>query len=154
MIGFVQSDENKAKVLEQTLQFAYATQTVLDGIDPINNVDSGFAGKIMMAQSSNDTTVPNNVPEGSFTTVAPFAGTEALANKVGLTAITSGSSSTAVSSPFLRYDSTALHSTFIVPMRSDVSDGNHHYNMLDAVVQYTKTGSVTPTAALALGVLE
>lgn len=154
MIEFVKSDANKAKVLEQTLQFAYATQTVLDGIDPINNASAELAGKIMMAQANVDATVPNNVPEGSFTTIAPFAGTEALADKIGLTAINSSSSNAAVPTPFLRYDSTALHSTFIAPMQSNLSDGNHHYNMLDAVAQFTKSDNVNPTNALALGLLE
>lgn len=154
MIGFVQTDANKAKVLEQTLQFAYATQTVLDGIDPINSVSSDIAGKILMVQANEDSTVPNNVPDGSFTTSAPFAGTEALASKIGLTDIQTGSASTAVSTPFLRYNDTSLHSSFIGPRQADLSDAVHHYNMLDAVVQFTTTGEVDPTVALGLGLLE
>lgn len=122
------SAEDKAKLQAGFNSFIYAAQTVVDAIDPYtmaHNSTDYAALPILIQQALNDDTVPNNA--GSS---APFAGTTPLATKLGLT--TASASSTDVARVFVKFNSTAKHTTVIAPtdkVSTPPADYNHHLEM-------------------------
>ncbi|MGP8306804.1 VolA/Pla-1 family phospholipase [Vibrio sp. YIC-376] len=120
--------EQLAELSSGFSQFIYAAQTTLDTVDPFTNasdlMSSGtLSTPFFMTETDGDVVVPNSVVK------APFAGTEALAAKLGLTPV--NSSNTAVLSPaasFVQFNSTATHSTFASP-GGTLADLDHHIEM-------------------------
>ncbi|MFA0668829.1 VolA/Pla-1 family phospholipase [Vibrio splendidus] len=107
--------------------FIYAAQTTLDTVDPFTNasdlVSSGsLSTPFFMTEVDGDNTVPNNVAK------APFAGTEPLAAKLGLTIVNSASTTVSPSASFVQFDATATHSTFASP-GGTLADLDHHVEM-------------------------
>ncbi|EGR0748465.1 lipase [Vibrio parahaemolyticus] len=108
-------------------QFIYAAQTTLDTVDPFTNaadlVASGsLTTPFLMTEVEGDKTVPNNVAN------APFAGTEPLAKKLGLTEVNSLNTAVAATSSFVQFNAIASHSTFASPSGT-LADINHHAEM-------------------------
>lgn len=128
-------DAEKVGVLNQ---FAYAAQTVLDTVDPLNlvslndatdtNVLNGLP--IYMQQVKNDDTVPNSVA------TAPFAGTVPLATVLGLTVVDSASQTTSNGRNFTKFSDLGEHSSVIAPQKEDLSDAGHTAEMQGQLVQF------------------
>lgn len=97
-----------------------------------------------MTEVDGDDTVPNNVAN------APFAGTEPLAAKLGLTTVNSSNTTVSPSASFVQFNATATHSTFASP-GGTLADLDHHVEMqmenADFLMDDTLTG-VTNTAVL------
>ncbi|CAK3007527.1 Lysophospholipase VolA [Vibrio crassostreae] len=107
--------------------FIYAAQTTLDTVDPFTNasdlVSSGsLSTPFFMTEVDGDETVPNNVAN------APFAGTEPLAAKLGLTTVNSVDTAVSPSASFVQFNATATHSTFASP-GGTLADLDHHVEM-------------------------
>ncbi|WP_104024641.1 VolA/Pla-1 family phospholipase [Vibrio hyugaensis] len=107
--------------------FIYAAQTTLDTVDPFTNasdlVSSGsLSTPFFMTEVDGDDTVPNNVAN------APFAGTEPLAAKLGLTTVNSANTAVSPSASFVQFNATATHSTFASP-GGTLADLDHHVEM-------------------------
>ncbi|MDK9782874.1 lipase [Vibrio sp. B172a] len=129
--------------------FIYAAQTTLDTVDPFTNASDLMASgslstPFFMTEVDGDDTVPNNVAN------APFAGTEPLAAKLGLTTVNSSSTTVAPSASFVQFNATATHSTFASP-GGTLADLDHHVEMqmenADFLMDDMLTG-VTNTAVL------
>ncbi|NGN98650.1 lipase [Grimontia sp. S25] len=128
-------DAEKEGVLNQ---FAYAAQTVLDTVDPLNlvslndatdtNVLNGLP--IYMQQVKNDDTVPNSVAS------APFAGTIPLATILGLNEVTQASTTTSGGRNFTKFSDVGEHSSVIAPQKEDLSDAGHTAEMQGQLVQF------------------
>lgn len=121
------STEDLAKLNAGFSSFIYAAQTTLDTVDPFTNasdlVSSGsLSTPFFMTEVDGDDTVPNNVAN------APFAGTEPLAAKLGLTTVNSASTSVSPSASFVQFNATATHSTFASP-GGTLADLDHHVEM-------------------------
>ncbi|MFD2177299.1 VolA/Pla-1 family phospholipase [Veronia pacifica] len=110
----------KAELDKSFSQFTFATQTVLDTIDPYSmsslkdteDKTSDVLAKlpIYMLQAENDNTVPNAVASN------PNAGSIPMAKKLGLTNITqSNFDKVSGNKHFVKFNETALHSTVIAP---------------------------------------
>ncbi|CAE6938834.1 VolA/Pla-1 family phospholipase [Vibrio sp. B1FLJ16] len=111
-------------------QFIYAAQTTLDTVDPFTNasdlVASGtLSTPFFMTEVDGDSVVPNSV-DG-----APFAGTEALAAKLGLAEVDSSSTSVSPTASFVQFGAPATHSTFASPAGT-LADYDHHVEMQTA----------------------
>ncbi len=129
--------------------FIYAAQTTLDTVDPFTNASDLMASgslstPFFMTEVDGDDTVPNNVAN------APFAGTEPLAAKLGLTTVNSSSTTVSPSASFVQFNATATHSTFASP-GGTLADLDHHVEMqmenADFLMDDMLTG-VTNTAVL------
>ncbi|PQJ70046.1 lipase [Vibrio jasicida] len=123
----VASDAQLAALNAGFSSFIYAAQTTLDTVDPFTNasdlVSSGsLSTPFFMTEVDVDDTVPNNVAN------APFAGTEPLAAKLGLTTVNSASTAVSPSSSFVQFNATATHSTFASP-GGTLADLDHHVEM-------------------------
>ncbi|MGR5411175.1 VolA/Pla-1 family phospholipase [Vibrio astriarenae] len=118
-------------------QFAYATQTVLDSIDPFTNASYLLENPIPMyfSQVADDDTVPNNVPNRGF------AGTEPLTAKLGLTVIDSAST-TPTESNFIRFSDVSAHSTFVFPQDPALADQVAHAAMTTHMVDFIQDGTL------------
>ncbi|MGR5109917.1 VolA/Pla-1 family phospholipase [Vibrio jasicida] len=121
------SAEDLAKLNAGFSSFIYAAQTTLDTVDPFTNasdlVSSGsLSTPFFMTEVDGDDTVPNNVAN------APFAGTEPLAAKLGLTTVNSANTAVSPSSSFVQFNATATHSTFASP-GGTLADLDHHVEM-------------------------
>ncbi len=108
-------------------QFIYAAQTTLDTVDPITNVNDLVASgslstPFLMTETDGDLVVPNSV------SYAPFAGSEALADKLGLVEINRSNTSVTPEASFIQFNSTATHSTFASP-DGTLADLDHHIEM-------------------------
>ncbi|WP_423841107.1 lipase [Vibrio mytili] len=108
-------------------QFIYAAQTTLDTVDPFTNasdlVASGsLSTPFLMTEVDGDDTVPNKVDS------AKFAGSEPLAEKLGLTKVNSTTTSVPPGSSFVQFNDVASHSTFAAP-NGTLSDIGHHAEM-------------------------
>ncbi|PFG58246.1 Pla-1/cef family extracellular lipase [Vibrio sp. ES.051] len=130
-------------------QFIYAAQTTLDTVDPFtNSADLIASGSLttpfLMTEVDGDATVPNNV------TTAPFAGTEPLAEKLGLKKVHSSDTAVNATASFVQFNATASHSTFASPAGS-LNDLAHHIEMQmensDFLMDDALTG-VTDTSVL------
>ncbi len=123
----VASDAQLAALNAGFSSFIYAAQTTLDTVDPFTNasdlVSSGsLSTPFFMTEVDGDDTVPNNVAN------APFAGTEPLAAKLGLTTVNSASTAVSPSASFVQFNATATHSTFASP-GGTLADLDHHVEM-------------------------
>ncbi|KIP79044.1 lipase [Vibrio harveyi] len=121
------SAEDLAKLNAGFSSFIYAAQTTLDTVDPFTNasdlVSSGsLSTPFFMTEVDGDDTVPNNVAN------APFAGTEPLAAKLGLTTVNSANTAVSPSASFVQFNATATHSTFASP-GGTLADLDHHVEM-------------------------
>ncbi|BCB44694.1 lipase [Vibrio alginolyticus] len=130
-------------------QFIYAAQTTLDTVDPFTNASDLVASgslttPFFMTEVDGDSTVPNSVPN------APFAGTEPLANKLGLKTVNSTDTTVNATASFVQFNAAASHSTFASP-NGTLSDIDHHVEMqmenTDFLMDDTLTG-VTNTSVL------
>ncbi|ARP00954.1 Extracellular lipase precursor [Vibrio alginolyticus] len=130
-------------------QFIYAAQTTLDTVDPFTNASDLVASgslttPFFMTEVDGDSTVPNSVPN------APFAGTEPLANKLGLKTVNSTDTTVNATASFVQFNATASHSTFASP-NGTLSDIDHHVEMqmenTDFLMDDALTG-VTNTSVL------
>ncbi len=130
-------------------QFIYAAQTTLDTVDPFTNASDLVASgslttPFFMTEVDGDSTVPNSVPN------APFAGTEPLANKLGLKTVNSTDTDVNATASFVQFNATASHSTFASP-NGTLSDIDHHVEMqmenTDFLMDDALTG-VTNTSVL------
>ncbi|MGR5238187.1 VolA/Pla-1 family phospholipase [Vibrio alfacsensis] len=129
--------------------FIYAAQTTLDTVDPLTNASDlmstgSLSTPFYMAEVDGDDTVPNNVAN------APFAGTEPLAAKLGLTTVNMSNTAVDPSASFVQFNSTATHTTFASPGGS-LADFDHHVEMqmenADFLMDNMLTG-VTNTSTL------
>ncbi|WP_407332631.1 VolA/Pla-1 family phospholipase [Enterovibrio sp. 27052020O] len=128
-------DAKKSTVLSQ---FAYAAQTVLDTVDPLNLVNLNDATDtnvlnglpIYMQQVKNDDTVPNSVAN------APFAGTIPLATTLGLNEVTNAATATIGGRNFTKFNEIGEHSSVIAPQKDDLSDLGHSTEMQSQLVQF------------------
>lgn len=129
--------------------FIYAAQTTLDTVDPFTNASDLMASgslstPFFMTEVDGDDTVPNNVAN------APFAGTEPLAAKLGLTTVNSSNTAVSASASFVQFNAMATHSTFASP-GGTLADLDHHVEMqmenADFLMDDMLTG-VTNTAVL------
>ncbi|WP_038877919.1 VolA/Pla-1 family phospholipase [Vibrio jasicida] len=123
----VASDAQLAALNAGFSSFIYAAQTTLDTVDPFTNasdlVSSGsLSTPFFMTEVDGDDTVPNNVAN------APFAGTEPLAAKLGLTTVNSANTAVSPSASFVQFNATATHSTFASP-GGTLADLDHHVEM-------------------------
>ncbi|YCO02066.1 VolA/Pla-1 family phospholipase [Vibrio sp. VNB-15] len=143
------SAEDLAKLNAGFSSFIYAAQTTLDTVDPFTNasdlVSTGtLSTPFFMTEVDGDDTVPNNVAN------APFAGTEPLAAKLGLTTVNSSNTAVSPSASFVQFNATATHSTFASP-GGTLADLDHHVEMqmenADFLMDDTLTG-VTNTSVL------
>ncbi|MDR9827412.1 alpha/beta fold hydrolase [Vibrio sp. FNV 38] len=116
-------------------QFAYATQTVLDSIDPYTNATYLLDNDtpIYLSQVKDDNTVPNSVENRGF------AGTEPLALKLGLATLDS-SNTTPNNRNFIRFSDVSAHSTFVFPQDAQQLDANAHEAMLTQAVDFIQDG--------------
>ena len=108
-------------------KFIYAAQTTLDTVDPFTNasdlMSSGtLSTPFFMTETVGDSVVPNSVIN------APFAGTEPLAKKLGLTEVNSSNTIVSPTASFVQFNSTATHSTFASPSGT-LADLDHHIEM-------------------------
>ncbi len=107
-------------------QFIYAAQTTLDTVDPFTNASDLVASEtptpFFMTEVEGDSVVPNSVEK------APFAGTQPLATKLGLVEVNTSNTSVSPTASFVQFDSTATHSTFVLPSGS-LADRDHHVEM-------------------------
>ncbi|WP_264876210.1 VolA/Pla-1 family phospholipase [Vibrio agarivorans] len=136
--AFTQAAPEAIQALEAGFnQFAYATQTVLDSIDPFTNASYLLENPIPMyfSQVAGDDTVPNNVPNRGF------AGTEPLAAKLGLTVIDSAST-TPTDSNFIRFSDVSTHSTFVFPQDPTLADQAAHAVMTTHMVDFIQDGTL------------
>ncbi|MGB6293769.1 MAG: VolA/Pla-1 family phospholipase [Vibrio anguillarum] len=106
------SASDKAALQSQLDQFTYATQTLLDTMDPYTNASyliSGGTATIptYLLQVAGDESVPNNVTNTR-------AGTEPLATLLGLANAVPSDVITNTSKVFVKMDS-GTHTTFLVP---------------------------------------
>ncbi|UQA53913.1 VolA/Pla-1 family phospholipase [Vibrio sp. ED002] len=145
----VASDAQLAALNAGFSSFIYAAQTTLDTVDPFTNASDLMASgslstPFFMTEVDGDDTVPNNVAN------APFAGTEPLAAKLGLTTVNSSSTTVSPSASFVQFNATATHSTFASP-GGTLADLDHHVEMqmenADFLMDDMLTG-VTNTAVL------
>ena len=107
--------------------FVYAAQTTLDTIDPFTNVSDlissgSLSTPFFMTEVDGDETVPNSVAN------APFAGSEPLAQKLGLKTVNSSESQVNPTANFVQFNKTATHSTFVAPSDT-LTDVYHHLEM-------------------------
>lgn len=121
------SAEDLAKLNAGFSSFIYAAQTTLDTVDPFTNASDLMASgslstPFFMTEVDGDDTVPNNVAN------APFAGTEPLAAKLGLTTVNSSNTTVSPSASFVQFNATATHSTFASP-GGTLADLDHHVEM-------------------------
>ncbi|GLR06023.1 lipase [Vibrio hyugaensis] len=121
------SAEDLAKLNAGFSSFIYAAQTTLDTVDPFTNASDLMASgslstPFFMTEVDGDDTVPNNVAN------APFAGTEPLAAKLGLTTVNSANTAVSPSASFVQFNATATHSTFASP-GGTLADLDHHVEM-------------------------
>ncbi|WP_045493490.1 VolA/Pla-1 family phospholipase [Vibrio hyugaensis] len=121
------SAEDLAKLNAGFSSFIYAAQTTLDTVDPFTNASDLMASgslstPFFMTEVDGDDTVPNNVA------TAPFAGTEPLAAKLGLTTVNSANTAVSPSASFVQFNATATHSTFASP-GGTLADLDHHVEM-------------------------
>ncbi|MEZ8105964.1 VolA/Pla-1 family phospholipase [Vibrio cortegadensis] len=144
------TSEQKAELDGKITQFGFATQTVLDTVDPYTNAADlkGQGLPIFMSQVDNDQTVPNSVP------LAPFAGTEPLALKLDLVTIDSTSSASNAAASFYKYQgntlggdgkvttSVASHSTFVAPQNHPI-DTPYHADMQEKNANFLVQDSLT-----------
>ncbi|USH01611.1 lipase [Grimontia kaedaensis] len=129
------SDAEKEGVLNQ---FAYAAQTVLDTVDPLNLVSLNDATEtnvlnglpIYMQQVKDDDTVPNSVA------TAPFAGTIPLATILGLNEVTQASTATSGGRNFTKFSNVGHHSSVIAPQDVNLADLSHTTEMQSQLVQF------------------
>ncbi|KJY76313.1 VolA/Pla-1 family phospholipase [Vibrio nigripulchritudo] len=150
-----------AKTIEAKLiPFKVAAQTLVDTVDPYSIAssaeyfDSGNTFPSMLVQSDGDQTVPNNGYKGQNTSDEPlsptvaFVGTEALATKLGLTAIT-GSANTSYtgSRPFVQFNGTASHTSLLGPKKDDNSDVPHVLETRKVIADFLENDSLTPAVA-------
>ncbi|WGK83689.1 alpha/beta fold hydrolase [Vibrio aestuarianus] len=119
-------------------QFAYAAQTLLDTVDPFTNasfINSSLPTYAL--QVNGDSTVPNMVAN------APFAGSEPLATKLGLTTINSSNSGSITNTKdFINFSSVGVHSTFIFPQDTGGSDTAMHTEMISEIVDFMTDNSL------------
>ncbi|MGR5453072.1 VolA/Pla-1 family phospholipase [Vibrio alfacsensis] len=129
--------------------FIYAAQTTLDTVDPFTNASDlmstgSLSTPFFMTEVDGDDTVPNNVAN------APFAGTEPLAAKLGLTTVNRSNTAVSPSASFVQFNATATHSTFASPAGA-LADFDHHVEMqmenTDFLVDDALSG-VTSTSVL------
>ncbi|MGR5319081.1 VolA/Pla-1 family phospholipase [Vibrio alfacsensis] len=129
--------------------FIYAAQTTLDTVDPFTNASDlmstgSLSTPFFMTEVDGDDTVPNNVAN------APFAGTEPLAAKLGLTTVNRSNTAVSPSASFVQFNATATHSTFASPAGT-LADFDHHVEMqmenTDFLVDDALSG-VTSTSVL------
>ncbi|MGR5132620.1 VolA/Pla-1 family phospholipase [Vibrio alfacsensis] len=129
--------------------FIYAAQTTLDTVDPFTNASDlmstgSLSTPFFMTEVDSDDTVPNNVAN------APFAGSEPLAAKLGLTAVNSENTAVSPSASFVQFNATATHTTFASP-GGTLTDFDHHVEMqmenADFLMDDALTG-VTNTSVL------
>lgn len=145
----VATDAQLAALESGFSSFIYAAQTTLDTVDPFTNASDLMASgslstPFFMTEVDGDDTVPNNVAN------APFAGTEPLAAKLGLTTVNSSNTTVSASASFVQFNATATHSTFASP-GGTLADLDHHVEMqmenADFLMDDMLTG-VTNTAVL------
>ncbi|GMQ48816.1 VolA/Pla-1 family phospholipase [Vibrio sp. 10N] len=140
---------NYAELISATSQFSFAAQTVLDTADPINHAATlnTTATSAYMAQVLGDDTVPNNVngpsgtPATKYALSSPLAGTEPLATALALTPVVASSGVGEKTSPFVKFDNSGQHSTFVIPQGS--SDIAHHSEMQAQVASFIQIDKAT-----------
>ncbi|BCN26078.1 VolA/Pla-1 family phospholipase [Vibrio alfacsensis] len=142
------SESQQASVDGAVSQFGYATQTVLDTIDPFTNAaDVSAELPVFMSQVQNDQTVPNSAPN-------TFAGTEPLAAKLGLASINGSTSAPATGGNLFKYqgntidesgmvvNTVATHSTFVAPQLEASSDLPYHADMQARNIEFLTTNAL------------
>ncbi|MFL7009184.1 VolA/Pla-1 family phospholipase [Enterovibrio norvegicus] len=118
--------------------FAFAAQTVIDTVDPINlvNIDDSNSSNVLaglpiyMQQVKNDDTVPNSVTE------KPLAGTIPLATSLGLAVVDSASQATSNGRNFTKFSDVGQHSSVIAPQDANLADLGHTTEMQSQLVQF------------------
>ncbi len=135
-------------------QFAYAAQTVLDSVDPINHsllVPS--TASVYLTQVKDDKTIPNNTPLGA--TVAgteipvpysPFTGTSPLIKTMQLAPTTTSISGTLVRNAVLF--NAGSHSSLLDPTANAAVTGEMQSQMHSFVNGDGKTLTITDTSVL------
>ncbi|MZG56868.1 VolA/Pla-1 family phospholipase [Photobacterium lucens] len=135
-------------------QFAYAAQTVLDSVDPINHsllVPS--TASVYLTQVKNDETIPNNTPLGA--TVAgtdipvpysPFTGTLPLIKTMQLAPTTASINGTLVRNAVLF--NAGSHSSLLDPTANAAVTGEMQSQMHSFVNGDGKTLTITDTTVL------
>ncbi|MGD8171946.1 VolA/Pla-1 family phospholipase [Vibrio sp. TRT 21S02] len=129
------SDADKAALESGFNQFAYATQTVLDTVDPYSNASyltDGTSPTIpaYLMQVQGDESVPNSVAQ------RPFAGTIPLATKLGMKTVTQADSALSNTKDFVSFSNIGAHSTFLFPQDSGNADEPMHDAMLDQLSDF------------------
>ncbi|MCW8332379.1 VolA/Pla-1 family phospholipase [Vibrio paucivorans] len=117
-------------------QFAYATQTLLDTIDPYTNASHLSASlPTYLLQVKDDDTVPNSVTN-------TFAGTIPLATKLSLATVDSSNTTAPGAQGFVRFSDVGQHSTFIFPQDSGLADAPLHSEMMAEVIDFLGDNSL------------
>ncbi len=149
------TDAQQADLESAFNQFGYATQTVLDTIDPFTNAaDIDASLPVFMTQIQNDQTVPNSA-------TGTFAGTEPLAAKIGLATINNLNANPDAGNNFFNYKgrtvnnegavtaTVATHSTFIGPTLPNLEDASYHGDMQARNIEFFLNGKlVAPVSQL------
>ena len=125
--------------------FAFAAQTIIEGVDP-NNYAATVAATTpaYMAQVNGDQTIPNRSSFGGLS----FGGTEPLANFMGLSQVSFGDEPAARG--FVKFTE-GYHGTFLDPSQSPQASATATAEMQTQVATFLASGSIAVTDA---GVVE
>ncbi|OOE71377.1 VolA/Pla-1 family phospholipase [Salinivibrio kushneri] len=129
----------QAEVNGVVQQFNYAAQTLLDTVDPYTNASyiTGSTTPIYMLQVDSDQTVPNDVAYTVPGIVDNFAGSEPLAEKLGLPTINASSPAAQGGQNFVDFaGDNANHSTFIFPQTEELAEQAVHAEMIRQAVDF------------------
>lgn len=123
-------DKLKTALEASFLQFTYAVQTVIDGIDPVNMTGLIDDKPFYLSQVEGDLTVPNTV------STAPLAGTKPIADQMSISPVNSSNTTPSDNTKVYVQFSSADHSTAIFPQDSGFADQNHHNEMIRQVTDF------------------